>query len=32
MLPNDQETGTDLLYYEANAQTVVRFIQETLRQ
>ncbi|OYT93525.1 MAG: NTPase KAP [Burkholderiales bacterium PBB3] len=29
MFLNDQETSTDLLYYEAIARTVVRFIQET---
>lgn len=29
MFLNDQETATDLLYYEAIAQTVVRFIRET---
>lgn len=29
MFLNDQETGTDLLYYEAIARTVVRFIRET---
>lgn len=31
MFLNDQETATDLLYYEAIARTVVRFIQETPR-
>ncbi|WP_018991609.1 Qat anti-phage system ATPase QatA [Aromatoleum toluclasticum] len=29
MFLNDQETATDLLYYEAIARTVVRFIRET---
>lgn len=29
MFLNDQETATDLLYYEAIAKTVVRFIHET---
>jgi hypothetical protein len=29
MFLNDQETATDLLYYEAIAKTVVRLIRET---
>lgn len=29
MFLNDQETSTDLLYYETIARTVVRFIRET---